>query len=471
MFDPELLPYYFADALAKLTAPMPAGGSLSLTGYWGKDALDFPWVDEEPGREGIDLRFEWANRLLGLNWDQPLGSVSLQQSVSVSGFSTSIGLEPDVLRFDNDARVLTSQTSFRLPEFWRNEVTIGAGVEAYIMGFDAGSQATEADYLELDYEPTVWSTFLDDRWRPFHWLLLRPGVRFYYVAGGSDDTFVAPRMSMKIFVSTDLALTGSAGRYFQPIHSIRDQDLPVTLFDFWIGADQWTPVAEAEHLVVGFERWFGGSVSLSVEGYAKTFDDLVVQNAADDPKLRGDEFLTATGDARGLDVLIRKYSGSITGWLAYGYVKAERESEGVEFSPTHDRRHSFDLVMQAPGPIGSRLSVHWGYGSPLPYTDIVGQWLHREYSAELNAYDRFEDEAVSTVRNGMRFPHYSRLDVGFRWEFEKWGGAWEPYVQFINLYNRTNVWVYTFDYDRSPPTRTGFSQLPFLPTVGVEFTF
>ncbi len=76
---------------------------------------------------------------------------------------------------------------------------------------------------------------------------------------------------------------------------------------------------------------------------------------------------------------------------------------------------------------------------------------------------------VSSVINGERFPHYSRLDIGFRWEVEKWGATWRPYLQLVNAYNRANVWVYSFDYDRAPPTRTGFSQLPILPTIGVEF--
>ncbi len=41
----------------------------------------------------------------------------------------------------------------------------------------------------------------------------------------------------------------------------------------------------------------------------------------------------------------------------------------------------------------------------------------------------------------------------------------------VNAYNRTNVWVYTFKFEQSPPTRTGISQLPFFPTIGVEFEF
>jgi len=469
--DPDLVPYYFADAIAKVTAPMPQGGSLSVTGYWGRDVLDAPWVDEEPGREGVDLVLDWGNQLLGVRLRQPLGSFEVDQLVSVSRFSSGVGLEPDVFSHDNTARVLTLQTAVVLPRIWRNDVRVGVGLEDYAMTFDAVSAAFETSSLALEYGPAVWSAFLDDQIRLVDWLLLRPGVRVEHVAGGRNETFVAPRVSLKAFVTGDFAITGSAGRYFQPIHSIRDQDLPVTMFDFWIGADELTPVARAEHLVAGVESWFGTSVSLSVEGFVKSFEDLVIQNDADDPQIRGDEFVAATGYAHGVDVLLRKYSGAVTGWLAYGFVTAERESGGVEFPPTHDRRHTLDLMLQSKGPLGSRMNVHWGYGSPLPYSGIVGQWHHREYNAELNTFDRFDDEAVSTVRNGERFPHYSRLDIGLSWEFAKWGATWRPYLQVINVYNRSNVWFYTFDYDRSPPTRTGMTQLPVFPTIGLEFSW
>jgi hypothetical protein len=61
--------------------------------------------------------------------------------------------------------------------------------------------------------------------------------------------------------------------------------------------------------------------------------------------------------------------------------------------------------------------------------------------------------------------------VSFRWQFEKWGGQWEPYLQLANVYNRKNPFLYVFDYGDTPPTRTGVSQIPLLPTFGVEFWF
>jgi hypothetical protein len=470
VFDPTILPYYFADAVAKITTGLPAGGKLALTGYWGRDVLDIPWVDAEPGREGIDLKLDWGNRLLGLAWLQPLGSMHLEQYFSASYFSTGLGLEPDIERLDNWARVLSARTNLLLSPGRANDFRLGVGIEGYEMDFLQESAALETSTLKLHYKPTVYYAYLDDQWRVFQPLLLRAGLRVNHVTGGADTTLLSPRLGLKAFLTKDFALSGSVGRFYQPIHSIRDQEVPITMFEFWIGADDVTPIARSDHAVVGLERWFGTGLSVSIEGFAKSYENIAIQNDADDPKIRGDEFIPASGYARGVDVMIRKYGGLFSGWISYGYVQTERElPTGEVFAPAHDRRHTFDIVVEGKGPFGSSMGVRWGYGSPLPYTGIVGQWLHREYNAELHAFDWFEDEAISTTRNGERFPYYSRLDILFRWEFEKWGGTWRPFLQIVNVYNRTNVWVYSFNYDVSPPTRTGFSQLPIFPTIGVEF--
>ena len=71
--------------------------------------------------------------------------------------------------------------------------------------------------------------------------------------------------------------------------------------------------------------------------------------------------------------------GKVRGWVAYTFVKAVRRSQGIEYPPGHDRRHTLNVVLQTPGPLHSDMGFRWGFGSPLPYTSIVGQWDHREY--------------------------------------------------------------------------------------------
>jgi hypothetical protein len=187
--------------------------------------------------------------------------------------------------------------------------------------------------------------------------------------------------------------------------------------------------------------------------------------------VEGDEFIPASGDAWGVDALLRRYLGRVTGWIAYSFTKATRQAAGVTYPPAHDRRHTLNVVLQAPGPLGSAMSLRWGYGSPLPYTGWLGQWDHRFYSAIENRFVDYLEEPIAGPINAERYPPYSRLDVGFRWSFKKWGARWEPYLQAVNLYNRQNVFFYFFDYGAAPPTRTGVSQLPILPTFGLEVRF
>jgi hypothetical protein len=468
-FSDDPFTYYFADLIAKASLRLPGGGTLAATGYWGRDALDLPWIEASLEDDRVDFALNWGNRLVGLTYRQSLGPVVLEHQASVSEFNTRQAFEPDILSFNNSARVLSLQTALAASGR-RHQLRLGGGYERFRMLYDTRNDAIGQGVANLAYRPQVWSAFLDEQWKPTEFLLLRPGVRVEHVTG-AEVTSVAPRIALKAFVTRSFALTGSAGRYYQAIQSLSDQELPLNIFDIWIGADATTPVSRAEHLVAGFEQWFGRHTSLAVEGYFKTFDQLAIRDPFDDPKVQGDEFTIGDGDARGLDVLLRRHMGQVQGWIAYSYAEATRRTPIDTFPPGHDRRHSVDIVLEAPGPLGSRLGARWGYGSPLPYTGIDGAWLHREYNPVLHAFDEFEEESFSTTINRQRFPHYSRLDVSLRWEFHKWGGIWRPYVQVVNAYNRQNVFVYRHDYRAVPPTRSGLTQLPVLPTLGVEFEF
>ena len=470
-FTSEVLPYYFTDLLSKVTLPYGRRGSVSVTGYWGRDDLNLELVKATPDRDPIDLVFNWGNALVGVNWRQPLGARALLQTkLGLSRFSTTLALQPSLGQFTNDANLVTAQTVLLPAPGATHDVQLGAGVESYAMHYSVASQALETDLFKAQYTPTLWSLFAEDRWHAAGWLLLRPGVRVERVTGAAK-TVVSPRLSFRAFLDANDAIQGSVGRYHQAIHSIWDQELPIAIYEFWIGADRYVPIGRADHVVLGYERWLRRDVQLTVEGYHKSYANLVRPNPADDLRTEGDEFVPASGYAWGVDVLLRKHSGPVRGWIAYTFTKDQRTSQGETYPPAHDRRHTLNVVAFLPGPLGADLGVRLGYGSPLPYTGFVGEWDHRFYDATNNRFSDYRTEPISATINGERYPAYTRLDVGFHWHFEKWGGEWEPYLQIANIYNRKNVFLYFFDYGNSPPTRTGVSQIPFLPTFGVEFRF
>jgi hypothetical protein len=466
----EELPYYFTDLIGKVSVPL-GRGSVALTGYWGRDVFDFRLVKAEEDRDPIDLEFDWGNHLAGVNWRLPLGRTALLDTrVGVSAFTSLLGIEPRFARFTNRARLYTAQTTFLADPDGRHDLRVGLGVESYAMDYAVGSAALETSLFEAHYRPTVWSAYADDQWHAGSRLILRPGLRVEHVTG-AEKTLFSPRLTAKIFVAPATAVTASAGRYHQVVHSIRDQELPVTIYEFWIGADRFVPVGRADHLVLGLERWLGQDWQVTLEGYRKNYAGLVTPNRAQDLDVFGDEFIPAGGWAWGGDLMVRKHAGALRGWIAYGFAKAERQAAGAPYPPGHDRRHTLNLVAFLPGPFGADMGLRWGLGSPLPYTGFVGEWDHRQYDAYNHLFEDEAREPIGARINGERYPTYSRLDLSLRWDFTKWGVRWEPYVQLVNAYNRRNVFLYFFDYGDAPPTRTGVSQLPLLPTFGIEFSW
>jgi len=154
---------------------------------------------------------------------------------------------------------------------------------------------------------------------------------------------------------------------------------------------------------------------------------------------------------------------------------SSRTRDSVTYWPGHDRRHNLNLVgTWKPGTkytFGARLGV----ASGTPFTDIVGQIARRSYDPGAHQYGAGgvagEFEPLGGVRNGSRYPLFQRLDLSVS-RASRWRGMLlTPYVSVVNAYNAKNVFIYTFDYTRNPPTREASSQFPILPSLGLTIGF
>jgi hypothetical protein len=182
-----------------------------------------------------------------------------------------------------------------------------------------------------------------------------------------------------------------------------------------------------------------------------------------------------TGRSYGTDVLVRQLeSRKVSGWLAYSYAVSWRDGPQGRFAPVQDRRHNLNVVSSfRPGgrwSYGARLGV----GTGTPFTDVVGQLVRRRYDPITNTFSTgnlpVQREPIGGVRNAARFPLVQRLDLSATYA-RPGRRTWAPYVSLINAYNARNIFTYVFDYTSNPPTRTAYSQFPFLPTFGVTVSW
>ncbi len=470
------LPYWFTDMQAHIRRRLSNGGTLSLTGYAGEDVLaaSLASFGDTTQAGGGALRFDWGNTVLGLAYTQPLGrrfasdSSRVMQRVSQTGFATTLDLGSGSLSLKNrlgESRAWGELTRWR----GRHETLLGYEWSSYNVRYDVNSAAAQDDLFKLRAHPSATSLYLDHTLRTSS-IAARAGLRAETVTG-TGWTGVSPRVSLKWFASPDLAFTVAGGATSQWTPALRNEQAPVRVFDFWLTSDRSTPVARAWQEIVGVERWLGRTRFVRVEGWHKTYNHLPASNLFNDPTVPGDEFIVTTGRSYGVDVLLRQLeSQRLSGWLAYSFGRSTRDGPQGRFAPVQDRRHNLNLVTSfRPGGkwnYGARLGV----GTGTPFTDVVGQIVRRRYDAIRNTFESGaldqQLEPIGGARNGARFPLFQRLDVSVTRE----GTGrlhWRPYISIVNAYNASNVFTYIFDYAKNPPTRTTFSQFPFLPTVGV----
>ena len=486
-------PYHFTDLQAVVEGWTHSGDRLMLTAYTGKDVLDLTRLDAEDFPLRID--WDWGNDVAGVRWTRARrGGGSLDLRANVSRYGTGLTF-PDFNDTEFSSRI--SQGQFRVDLDTRPmatlKVKVGGALER--MAYDNLIRTGGTEFGGGDGSGWLVGTYAQASWaQPREWLL-EAGLRLdaWRPSPGDPVWEVAPRIALKRFFDNgDVALKLAAGRYTQFLHSLRDEELPLGL-DVWVIAGERAPHVVSDQLQFGIESYRDVDWFWALEAYVRTFDGVVTFNPAEDPNDDLDDILAGDGLSYGVDLLVRKETGAVTGWAAVSYLRAERTfpdplspfvpQPDVTYPPIFDRRVDVDLVLRYPLPFGWDGGLRWNFGTGVPYTRALGSYAY--YSPQFGesggrlewagASDETDNLGAYAVvledRNASRYPLYHRLDVTFRKTFEKSWGTLVPYVDLVNLYNHKNVLFYFFEYERMPPTRSGISMFPVLPTFGLEVRF
>ncbi len=493
-------PYHLTDLQTYASVETPLGGRVALTGYWGEDVLDLSGIGLSDGdaADVLRIRWKWGNRVIGATWLQPLANDWLLDSrLGYSRYGDEMNfLDFGDVRFSSEIDQINLRTSLSRefsPSLW-----VSAGLSAEFTDHANLADAGGTTFFASEGDGVLGAAHFSLRWNPTPSWIVEPGVRAdAWMASDTTRRVVSPRLAVKRFLGADrnFALKFAAGRYTQFIHSVRDEELPISN-DTWILANRSIPHVTSDQFQVGVEAFLSGGWSASVEAYARRFDGVTEFNTGEDPNDPTDDLLIGSGVSQGVDMMLRRSVGSLTGWAALSYLRAERTFPDplaagwedlpgtVTYAPIFDRRVNLDLTFQYLTEGGFEIGGRWNLGSGLPYTRPTAQyfgWSHNPVTggseplgAGPGADDGDNDLPVAVVlgpRNAERYPAYHRLDVTIRRPIERAWGSYVPYLQVLNVYNRRNVLFYFFDYGASPPVRSGFSMFPLLPAIGVEVSF
>ena len=189
------------------------------------------------------------------------------------------------------------------------------------------------------------------------------------------------------------------------------------------------------------------------------------------------------GTVYGIDFLLQKKIGRITGWIGYTWMKNYRIFEninnGKEYPYKYDRRHDFSIVINHKLKENIDLSLTWVYGTGQALTlPIAKYYLPMIFPGSSNLEDFYMEKIyIYTEKNAFRAKAYHRLDIGINFrKSKKWGERiWN--ISIYNLYNRKNPYSYYFagasNHNNSSGKISLFQQslFPFIPSVSYSIKF
>jgi hypothetical protein len=168
------------------------------------------------------------------------------------------------------------------------------------------------------------------------------------------------------------------------------------------------------------------------------------------------------GRARGLELFLqRRSTNGLSGWVGYAYADTRYLDtiRDEEFTADVDQRHTFNLYGSYRISDRTNVSGRFRVGSNVPLVGYLRQTADRYF--------------LTSTRNALRLPSYSRLDVRATRTYAVADGRLSLFVEVINLYNRRNVRARSLRLNqrRMEAFNVTEEMFPILPSVGIMVEF
>ncbi len=292
-----------------------------------------------------------------------------------------------------------------------------------------------------------------------------------YVPGLYDEVEITPWKGARIVTGVRVDYTKATQKWDVSPRVVARQDITTsprrTTLKGGIGVFQQPPQPQdsarvfgipglssnrAIHYSLGVERELTKQIEISVEGFYRDLDNLVVQRVGN----------VGTGRAMGVETLLRyKPDDRFFGFVAYTLSRSVRKD-----GPNEDERiFPFDQthILTALG--SYRLGDGWEFGAR--YRLISGSLRtplqYGFYDLNVGAYLPLQSYPPNSERN----PLFHQLDVRLdkTW-YLKNGMKLGFYVDILNVYNQGNSEGVSYNYNSTLSTQT--NSLPILPSIGLR---
>jgi ferric enterobactin receptor len=481
---------YFYDFNAKFTYRPSPKDIISMSFYNGTDKLDNGMKMGNAGG-GSGLSFSMENNDLtkygnlggalrwSRNWSTRLYSNSLisfsnyyssrdrTSSGTHSGGDNGSGNINSGVNEKNNLLDLSFKSDYSYTLNNKNLLSYGAFLTDYIISYDFGETDTSI-VLSKNDNGILAGGYLQDKIKLLKAkLTVTPGLRFSYF-GPTGKMYLEPRVSLAYNLTDKIKFIAETGKYYQFANRVVREDFLTGSRDFWILSNNTNiPVSSAWHYIAGIS-YENPTFLASIEGYYKNIDGVTEYSLRFSPTREGstyaENFFHGIGYATGVEFLLQKKYGNLTGWVCYtlGEAKNKIAVYGPSyFSASQDVTHEFKFVSMYDLKKWS-FSLTWLYASGRPYTAPDGAYTVSMLNGTEQTFIDFGS------KNSSRLPAYHRMDISVNYHLRnresgnEWGNIG---LSVFNIYNRRNIWYKEYQIIDGTIIETNKLFLGFTPNI------
>ncbi len=485
---------YFYDLNAKLNYQLGKKDRLFLSGYFGRDQLGV----------GESFALQWGNGTGTLRWNHIFSNkLFLNTSLIYSNYNYKISIRSGSNDFDifSQIRDLNLKQEYQWYAGSRNTVRVGFNsIYHTIRPGEITASATSNISDSRLQQRYSWENafFATNTFKASGKISLTYGARlslfsilgkgdFYhfnsegtvtdtlrYQQGEFVKTYVnpEPRVAVSYLFNASTSVKASYVRNVQNLHLVSNSTSGSPT-DKWIASTNVIKPEIADQVSLGwYKNLYNNRYELTVETYYKNMQRQIdYRNGANifaNSDAIESQLLFGKGRAYGIEWLLRKQTGKLSGWLSYTLSKTERKIEGINngnwYNARQDRTHDIAIVASYKLNEKWTLSANWMYYTGDAVTFPAGKY-------------RVDDRVVFyyTERNGYRMPDYHRLDLGAMWQLRKTKKfSSELAFSLYNAYGRENAYTISFRESKDDPQKTEAVRtalFKYIPSVSYNFKF
>ncbi|SCX83787.1 TonB-dependent receptor [Flavobacterium caeni] len=505
---------YFYDLNAKFNYRFNDKNNVFVSGYFGNDNLNFNNAFEN----------EYGNSLLNVRWNH-IFSDKIFSNASAIYSQYTYGLRIKSVGIDWDSDVNNYNLKYDFKHYVSANLTLSYGLNGISYGFNPGtikpydaSSAINPRQIakKYAYESAV---YISAEQKLSQSLSINYGLRYsnfqrvgeqmvntyagnqpvvynrefqiYEEATPTGQTWygknkkiagfdnLEPRLALAYSVNDNLSFKAGYNRMSQYIHLISNTASASPL-DIWAPSDQYLLPEILDQVSVGyFQNFKDDAYSLEVETFYKKTKNkadyidgaqLIANDAIERVMLNGES------RAYGLEIMAKKNTGKLTGWLSYTLSRAEQKTPGRTpdepginngdwYRANYDKLHNLSLTA------AYQFTPKWSFG---------GIFTYQSGKAATFPNGKYQYMGVTVANYGKRndgaLAAYHHLDLSATYipkpnKKKGWQAEWV--FSIYNAYARSNAASYTFgqnpDYGQSEVRR--MSIFGIIPSVTYNFKF